>query len=195
MSYQNKVAFVVGNGPSRLEVDLNELVGKAPIYGCNALYRDFDKWDYLVSIDQGMVEEVRKAEGAFGTGTIIVPPADKHYEPLEYSPARRRNNAGMVAMDIAIDRGFNTLYLLGIDFILKGDIATGNVYEGTENYGPETHATGDDNYHRMQYLSWFARKNENVKFVFVVPDTIPMRPIDATNVVGMKMSTFKSKLK
>lgn len=190
----SKVAFIVGNGPTRLEVNLNDLVGKAPIYGCNALYRDFDKWDYLVSIDQGMVEEVRKAEGAYGSGFIIVPPEDKHYEPAEYSPARRRNNAGMVAMDIAIGRKFNVLYLLGIDFVLKSELSTDNVYKNTENYGPETHANQDDNYHRMRYLSWFARKNSEVKFVFVVPDTVPMRPIDAPNVVGMKMSTFKSKL-
>lgn len=190
----NKVAFVVGNGISRNEVDLNKMVGKAPIYGCNALYRDFDKWDYLVSIDQGMVQEVRKAEGAYGTGVIIVPPEDMHYEPIEYSPHRRRNNAGMLAMDTAIKRGFNILYLLGIDFVLKGDIATDNVYKGTENYGPETHATQDDNYHRIRYLEWFARKHSDVKFVFVIPDTVPMRVIEASNVVGMKMETFKGKL-
>lgn len=194
MSYQSKVAFVVGNGVSRQEIDLNNLVGKAPIYGCNALYRDFDKWDYLVSIDQGMVQEVRKAEGVYGTGTIIVPPEDKHYEPVAYSPMRRRNNAGMIAMDIAIDRGCTILYNIGIDFVLKGDIATDNVYKNTENYGPETHANQDDNYHRIKYMTWFARQNPKVKFVYVIPDTVPMRVIEAPNVVGMKMSTFKNKL-
>lgn len=191
----SKVAFIVGNGPSRLDIDLNNLVGKAPIYGCNALYRDFDKWDYLVSIDQEMVQEVRNAEGAFGSGNIIVPPEDMHFEPEEYSPARRRNNAGMVAMDIAIGRKFDILYLLGIDFVLKGDISTGNVYEGTQNYGPETHANQDDNYYRIQYLQWFARKHSHVKFIFVVPDIVPMRPIEPNNVLGMKMETFKNKLK
>lgn len=191
----SKVAFIVGNGRSRLEVDLNNLVGKAPIYGCNALYRDFDKWDYLVSIDQGMVQEVRNAEGAFGEGVIIVPPEDMHFEPTEYSPARRRNNAGMVAMDIAVRRGYDILYLIGIDFILKSDISTRNVYEGTENYGLETHANQDDNYHRIRFLEWFARRNPNTKFVFVVPDSIPMRVVESPNVVGMKMATFKNKLK
>jgi hypothetical protein len=191
----NKVAFIVGNGKSRTEVDLNNLVGKAPIYGCNALYRDFDKWDFLVSIDQEMVQEVRQAEGAFGNGIIIVPPEDQHFEPVEYSPQRRRNNAGMVAMDTAIRRGYNILYMLGVDFILKGDIATDNVYKNTQNYGPETHANQDDNYYRIRYLEWYARKNPNVKFVFVVPDTVPMRVIEAKNVVGMKMTTFKEKLK
>lgn len=191
----NKVAFIVGNGVSRQEIDLNNLVGRAPIYGCNALYRDFDKWDYLVSIDQGMVNEVRKGEGAFGNGVIIVPPENMHYEPLEYSPRRRRNNAGMLAMETAISRGFDILYLLGIDFVLSGDISTDNVYKGTENYGPETHANKDDNYHRIKYFEWFARKNSGVKFVFVIPDNVPMRAIESENVVGMKMEVFKNKLK
>ena len=41
-------AFIIGNGPTRLDVNLHDLVGKGKIYGCNALYRDFDKFDYLV---------------------------------------------------------------------------------------------------------------------------------------------------
>src|SRR5210317_1858228 len=191
----SKVAFIVGNGSSRAEVDLNTIVGKAPIYGCNALYRDFDKWDYLVSIDQGMVQEVRNAQGAFGSGVIIVPPEDQHFEPVEYSPMRRRNNAGMVAMDTAIKRGFNLLYLLGIDFVLEGNISTDNVYKDTQNYGPETHATQDDNFYRMKYFEWFVRKNNDVKFIYVIPEDNRDRAIDSGNVLTMASDIFKTKVK
>ena len=41
-------AFIIGNGPTRLDINLHDLVGKGKIYGCNALYRDFDKFDYLI---------------------------------------------------------------------------------------------------------------------------------------------------
>ena len=34
-------AFVLGNGVSRQQVDLENLKHFGPIYGCNALYRDF----------------------------------------------------------------------------------------------------------------------------------------------------------
>jgi len=191
----NKAAFIVGNGVSRNSIDLNDLVGQAPIYGCNALYRDFDKWDYLVSIDQGMVQEIRNAQGLYGNGIVIVPPEEQHYEPREYSPHRRRNNAGMVAMDTAIKRGFNVLYLLGIDFVLKGDISTDNVYKNTYNYGPETHATQDDNFYRMKYFEWFVRKNNDVKFIFVIPEDYRVRAIDSDNVLTMASDIFKTKLK
>jgi hypothetical protein len=188
----NKIAFVVGNGQSRQQVNLEALVDKAPIYGCNAIYRDFHAWNYLIAIDDGMIEELRRER--VDRGLVIIPPEENRFEDAEYSPQRRRANAGMIAMDQAIKRGAKILYNIGIDFVLKGDISTDNVYKNTENYGPETHATQDDNYHRIRYLEWFARKHPNVKFVFVVPDTVPMRVIEAPNVVGMKMETFKKKL-
>ena len=43
-------AFVIGNGQSRLQIDLNNLRSKGTIYGCNALYRDFIP-DVLVATD------------------------------------------------------------------------------------------------------------------------------------------------
>ena len=188
----NKIAFIVGNGASRQQVNLELLVDKAPIYGCNAIYRDFHAWNYLIAIDDGMIEELRRER--VDRGLVIIPPEENRFEDIEYSPHRRRANAGMIAMDQAIRRGANILYNIGIDFVLKGNISTDNVYKNTENYGPETHATQDDNYHRIRYLEWFARRNSSTKFVFVVPDDIPMRVIETPNVVGMKMSTFKNKL-
>ena len=38
---KNKVAFVLGNGTSRKNIDHTQLSNKGTIYGCNALYRDF----------------------------------------------------------------------------------------------------------------------------------------------------------
>ena len=52
-----KVAFIIGNGPSRAEFDIASLRGLGTIYGCNALYRDFTP-DYLVAIDPPIIEEI-----------------------------------------------------------------------------------------------------------------------------------------
>ena len=49
------VAFIIGNGPSRKQVKLDELEGTT--FGCNAIYRDF-KPDYLVSGDAGVIKEI-----------------------------------------------------------------------------------------------------------------------------------------
>ena len=56
MERANKV-FILGNGESRKSVDLDALKEIGPIYGCNALYRDFTP-DALICVDGGMMHEV-----------------------------------------------------------------------------------------------------------------------------------------
>ena len=193
MSYVNKVAFIVGNGVSRKNIDLNNLVGHGPIFGCNALYRDFEDWDYLISFDTGMVREIRE-QNFECKGTVVIPPVEKHYESIEYSPFRRRSNAGMIAMESAIERKHTILYCFGMDFVLEGDVSTDNVYKNTTNYGPETHATKDDNYHRIRYLKWFLDKYSDIKFIFVFPDGLKTKTIDAENFYVMDESVFIDKI-
>lgn len=184
-----KIAIIIGNGISRKEIDLNKLVGQGTIYGCNALYRDFDGYDHLVAIDDGMIEEIKDNPKA------IIPPVDERYESSEYNPfARRSGNAGMNAMYEAIKAGHKTLFCLGFDFILEGDISVDNVYKDSANYGPETHANQADNYYRVKYLEWFVNRFPSVQFVFVIPDNVAHKSLEAENIIGMTTSTFINKL-
>ena len=185
------IAIIIGNGKSREEIDLNTLVGQGTIYGCNALYRDFDGWDYLVAIDERMINEIKTTEKRL-PGQAIFPPENERYEET----TGRRGNAGMNAMKEAIRNGADTLYCLGFDFILQGKTSVDNVYLNSKNYEPETQAgLMEAGYHRLQYLEWFANQNAGVKFVFVIPDNGQVKPIDAENLVGMRMSTFIKKTK
>ena len=49
--------FIIGNGESRKDFDLESLRGKGKIYGCNALYRDFTP-DVLFATDQDIILEI-----------------------------------------------------------------------------------------------------------------------------------------
>ena len=184
-----KVAFIIGNGPSRKKLDLNELVGKGTIFGCNALYRDFDKADFLVAIDDRMIDEIKSKLPLEGT-EVIFPPEHERYEEI----SGRRSNAGMNAMREAIRREHDILYCIGFDFITESSFATGNVYKDTVNYEPRTQSNGDDNYWRIKYLEWYANENPNTKFIFVIPDDTATKPLDSDNIIGMRMSTFLNKL-
>jgi hypothetical protein len=185
------IAIIVGNGKSREQVELGNLVGNGVIYGCNALYRDFDGYDYLVAIDDRMINEIMTTEKRL-TGQAIFPPEEERYEET----TGRRGNAGMCAMREAIRRGADTLYCLGFDFILAGADSVLNVFGGTKNYEPHTQeGLMEAGFHRLQYLEWFAMQYPDVKFVFVIPDDGQVKPIDAQNIVGMRMSTFLEKVK
>jgi hypothetical protein len=189
-----KPAIIIGNGPTRKIINLDNLVGKAPLYGCNALYRDFNEYDFIVAIDDGIIEELKT--NLDNQSRIIIPPEDERWESAEYSNQRRRNNVGMVAMDSAIKNGNNLIYLLGFDFILDGEDSVDNVYKDTDNYGPETHALEEDNYYRMKYFEWYVREHIGVSFIFVVPDhkIEKCKSVRAGNVRGMRTSEFLKKL-
>ena len=184
-------AFIIGNGPTRLDINLHDLVGKGKIYGCNALYRDFDKFDYLIVIDEQFKKliEMGGKEGVVEGTKLILPPDEECVEET----TGRRSNAGMNAMREAIRHGATKLFCLGFDFIFKDEEKnTDNVYKDTEGYGEETHATYEDSKHRVNYLHWFMNQNKNVRFTFVVPDPIEIFNIglNTDNVFGMTINNF-----
>ena len=184
-------AFIIGNGPSRLPINLHDLVGKGKIYGCNALYRDFDQFDYLIVIDEQFKKliEMGGKEGVVEGTKLILPPDEECVEET----TGRRSNAGMNAMREAIRHGATKLFCLGFDFIIKDEVAnTDNVYKDTEGYGEETHATFEDSKHRVNYLHWFMNQNKDVRFTFVVPDPIEIFNIglNTDNVFGMTINNF-----
>ena len=54
------VAFVLGNGKSRLELDLHQLKQTGPIYACNAIYRTFTP-DCLVATDAAIARAIQES--------------------------------------------------------------------------------------------------------------------------------------
>jgi len=184
------IAIIIGNGKSREEINLDYIVGQGTIFGCNALYRNFDGYDYLVAIDDRMIDEIKTTEKRL-TGQTIFPPEKERYEET----TGRRNNAGMVAMREAIKQGHNMIYCLGFDFILDGEHSVDNVYLGSTNYTPETQVgLLEANYHRIQYLEWFAAQYPDVHFIFVIPDGAKTKKIEARNIIGVPVSVFTKKV-
>lgn len=182
-------AFIIGNGTSREQINLSGLKEHGKIYGCNALYRTFSDYDVLVAIDDGMIKELIERN----VPRVVIPPENERWEDARYSPSRRRSNAGMNAMSEAIKHGSSKIFCLGFDFILTGDQSVSNLFDGTDNYGPETRARREDNYYRLKYLEWFMNDNKNVDFVFVLPKDQEFATMNADNVNGIYVDDFKSK--
>lgn len=125
-------AFVLGNGISRQALDLNTLKPLGTVYGCNAIYREFEP-DVLVSTDTPISERIQQ-EGYSQTHV--------HYtrKPLPESGARRiaqqyfGYSSGPVAVSQAAIDGATAVYLIGFDL---GPTSTGrfnNCYADTEFY-------------------------------------------------------------
>lgn len=159
-------ALIIGNGPSRLDFNLETIKGKLTTFGCNAIYRDFEP-DWLVAIDQGIIAEIKNSD--FPKEKFINVPWEEQFEPAEANPGRPRSNAGMNAMLEAIKRDYYTLYCIGFDFLIDDETATNNIYADTNAYGDETRVSLQDSRNRMNFLRWFVRSNYMCKFNFCFP--------------------------
>lgn len=193
MNYSD-VAIIVGNGTSRKVMDLAAMVrtmgdDRPRIYGCNALYREYESAgyivpDYLVAIDDGIITEIESS--SFPAKRVVVPPDDERWEPQELhmtSGLAPRGNAGVAAMLAAIRAGAKTLLCIGFDsFLQDAKQSVSNLYDGTANYGPETRANVADNFGRVRYMAWVARTNPDVDFVFVYPEGMNAVPMGETNI-------------
>ena len=124
------IAFVLGNGRSRLAVDLDSLRPHGKIYGCNALYRTFAP-DVLVATDPeistAIMESGYAAKHEFYTR-----------KPIQGSGAKliRKNygfSSGPIALTLAIDEGHEKIFMIGFD-LNSSDGKFNNVYAGTEFY-------------------------------------------------------------
>ena len=125
-------AFVLGNGISRQNLDLNQLKTLGRTYGCNAIYREFEP-DVLISTDTPISERIQHE----GYSQLHV-----HYtrKPLPDSGSRRITqkyfgySSGPVAVGQAALDGAISVYLIGFDM---GPTLTGrfnNCYADTEFY-------------------------------------------------------------
>jgi len=118
--------FFIGNGKSRKDFDLNTLVGRGTIIGCNALYRDFTP-DILICQDAKMARELvdNKYAGLVLTGRGIGVQPEKH---ISWRAGNARTS-GVFGLNFIIKiMKPKTCFVLGLDGY------DGNVYEGTTNY-------------------------------------------------------------
>ena len=158
------IAFVLGNGKSRLELDLPQLKETGIVYGCNALHRNFVP-DVLVSTDPEISEEIQNSG---------YPLFNTHYtrKPIPGSGSMKIEHnfgysSGPIALTYAALSSAETIYFAGFD--LEGiDGKFNNVFEGTTNYKE----SGSKETHYGNWVTQIAaimKTYNSKKFVRIVP--------------------------
>lgn len=136
---KGKIAFVLGNGSSRKNVDLYALKSLGKIYGCNALYRHFEP-DYLIAVDTKMILEINKA-GYQRTHEVWTNP-NRSYVKMKnfnYFNPSKGWSSGPTALWLASEHKYETIYILGFDYRgLAEGTRFNNVYSDTPNYKKST---------------------------------------------------------
>lgn len=127
---------MIGNGLSRLSIDLNQL--KMTTYGCNALYRDYIP-DYLISMDYSMVDEIIKNKIHYKTNfwtqhSNKIDELARNKEPINFFWGRKETiDSGNSALQLALKNQHTLVYVIGFDYSVSPAVLP-NVYAGTPNY-------------------------------------------------------------
>ena len=129
------IAFVLGNGLSRVGIPLHNLKELGTVYGCNSLYTQFVP-DVLVATDRPISRHIQES-GYSATNKFYT------RRPLENSGAWPIPkpyfgfSSGPAATAIAALDRHTRIYMIGFDMGPTPEKTFNNVYAGTEFYKPQ----------------------------------------------------------
>ena len=174
------LTFVIGNGESRRNINIDSLRDFAPVWGCNRIYQDWHV-DNLVAIDQAQMEFILRDD--YHTKANVY--TRKRWSPLfngvpevKYIPEFRDEgtekwqkqwhwNSGPLAMFLACDQGADILCMLGFDFYGNAG-KSNNIYKGMPGYDKADHRAVDPGFWIQQFVQ-LAQWYPNTQFVQVQP--------------------------
>lgn len=161
-------SFVLGNGQSRLHLNLQELKQYGKIYGCNALYREFEP-DYLVAVDPKMIVEIEetKWQNRHQVWTNFNAKY-KNFTGFNYFQPSLGWSSGPSALYLAAGHLPTEIFIFGFDYVGKAGLLN-NVYADTKNYKKATDvATYHGNWEKQ--TEQIIKTNSTIKFYRVVED-------------------------
>jgi hypothetical protein len=165
-------AVILGNSPTRLDFDLNNLKHASGLlgantlqtYGCNALYRDFTP-DFLVAQGNDIVTEI--AGSSYPQNNIVYTNAidllayPNTFYLIPYNPYA---DSGTTAAYIAAFDGHKKIYLLGFHG-QDTDNINFNIYAGTNGYDPDECDIGSDKWTNNLYQLFKVYNDVEFKWV------------------------------
>jgi hypothetical protein len=186
-------AFMIGNGKSRLNYNIQKLKDYGTVYGCNALYRDMLP-DYLIAVDTPMLKEI--VEAGIPSKTNVWTNPRKHNEQFDVNFFRpgRGWSSGPTALWMASEHKHLEIYILGFDYASK-DKKLNNVYGSTPNYkDKEAVYTFFGNWERQTMETITAHPNiKYYRILTYVYSFIPDKLQHISNLEHINISEFKEK--
>lgn len=193
------VAFVLGNGNSRRDIDPNLLRKNGKIYGCNALYREF-KPDHLIAVDTKMIREITATNYHLENKVWTNPNRyTRDIFGLNLFNPNLGWSSGPSALNLASGHGFNHIYILGFDYVGLGKNRdfVNNIYSGTENYKrKEDKATYFGNWTRQ--TATCIKKYPKIRYIRVIENVdsfVPDTLVGLPNLTHITIENFKKKFK
>lgn len=185
-----RTAFVLGNGISRKSIDITSLEPHGMIYGCNALYREYDP-DYLVAVDVKMILEI-SSTGYQNTHNVWTNPnkAYKSIKNLNLFQPSKGWSSGPTALHLASRHDYNKIFILGFDYKgLNDGRHVNNIYSDSNNYKKSSDgATYFGNW--LKQTSNILKENPKTTFIRVIA-TDNYKPAELNKFSNIKHITIE----
>lgn len=187
--HQNKPAFVLGNGKSRLAVDPKSLLTLGTVYGCNALYREADP-HVLIAVDVKMINEI--IDSGYHLNNEVWTNPNKGIKSKNrinlFSP-HKGWSSGPTALWHACREGHQEIYIFGFDYQGE-DGKFNNVYADTHNYKKSTDsATYFGNW--LNQTEKTIKEFKNIRFNRVIQENAFIPDKLGPKLPNLKHITFK----
>lgn len=192
------VAFVIGNGTSRKDIDLYPLKNYGKLYACNAMFRHFEP-HYLVAVDVKMILEINQSKWQMEHEVWTNPNKQFHgMQGFNYFQPSKGWSSGPTALWLASTHQHDTIYILGFDF--HGEVdkhgnrnLVNNLYAGTHNYKKKGDpATYFGNWERQTASTCDAHPGKRyIRIVADGDDFVPKQLKKCTNLSHITISEFK----
>jgi len=187
-----KIAFVLGNGTSRKDIDPIKLKDLGKVYGCNALYRTFSP-DYLIAVDDKMIREIAKSK--YQLSNQVWTNENKNYKNisnLHYFRPSKGWSSGPTALWLASQHKYQHIYILGFDYQgLNEGTTVNNLYADTDNY-KSSRATATYYGNWLKQTKTVFKDNPEINFTRVIEPGgfIPKDLVNIKNTRHIKMEEF-----
>lgn len=171
-----KISFCFGNGESRYGIDVDRLNEYGPVYGCNAIYRDWHV-DNLVSCDKKIAKEITKNGEHLKTNfytksdwkkTFAKYPEVKFLPPLPFVGDDAKWGSGTSALLLACLHQADIVVMFGYD-LWSNEGALNNLYKDTDFYPKSTDPHPDPSIWQQQINQIFVHFADT-QFVQVQPE-------------------------
>ena len=135
----NEFAFILGNGETRKEFLIKDLLCKGKVFACNRVYQESPPPHTLVSVDKDMAHEIQNSGySAKNTHYTRENNVIKNSGALGLHKKYFGYSSGPNCAALAANENFPYIFLIGMDLHSLDPERINNLYAGTEHYKKKT---------------------------------------------------------
>lgn len=178
---KGEYAFVIGNGTSRKDLNIEQLMDYGLLYGCNWFFREEFRPHLLVSSDEPMTRTIIKQYSQYPKSNWFYTWYPKPGSGSKKATTPEKFAAGPMAAHLAAYHFESPkVFLIGMDFFGFGSTdkeqngLMNNLYEGMKHYAKvpeeENQKNGAPTYRNWQRrYQWILKRYPNTQFYHVNP--------------------------